>query len=109
MHWFAGVAVLISIGTSLQVADVSGAQSSSLLPPTPPLGYVAAVPMLIVAQQAEGGEDNYRYDPQGRRDPFDALIKEKPPAPPTTAQPSGPVIDPARPRGPLERFDLSAL
>jgi Tfp pilus assembly protein PilP len=109
MHWFTGVAVLISIGTSLHLADVSGAQSRSVLPPTPPLGHGAAAPSLILAQQAERGEDSYRYDPQGRRDPFDALIKEKLLAPPTAAQPPGPVIDPARPRGPLERFDLSAL
>jgi Tfp pilus assembly protein PilP len=109
MYRFAGVAVLIGIGTSLQLADVSGVQSRSMLLHTLPFGQVSAVPSLIVAQQGRGGGDNYRYEAQGRRDPFDALIKEKPPAPPSPVQPPGPVIDPARPRGPLEHFDLSAL
>jgi len=47
----------------------------------------------------------YRYRPDGRRDPFESLVKEK--------APEGPLIpvsdQAARPRGPLERFDISAL
>jgi Tfp pilus assembly protein PilP len=60
--------------------------------------------MLLVAQQADGVANSYRYETQGRRDPFETLVKEKPPV-----VEAGPVIDPQRPRGPLERFDLSAL
>jgi Tfp pilus assembly protein PilP len=47
----------------------------------------------------------YRYRPEGRRDPFESLVKEKPPEGPLI-----PMSDHAtRPRGPLERFDISAL
>jgi Tfp pilus assembly protein PilP len=59
---------------------------------------------LLVTQQTDGMADHYRYETQGRRDPFETLVKEKPPV-----VEAGPVIDPQRPRGPLERFDLSAL
>jgi type IV pilus assembly protein PilP len=59
---------------------------------------------LLVAQQVDGTAHSYRYETQGRRDPFETLVKEKPPV-----VEAGPVIDPQRPRGPLERFDLSAL
>jgi type IV pilus assembly protein PilP len=61
-----------------------------------------------MAQQAERTDNHERYNSQGRRDPFEALIKEKEKLP-TPDLPVGPVIDPTRPRGPLERFDLSAL
>jgi Tfp pilus assembly protein PilP len=59
---------------------------------------------LLVAQQKDGAANSYRYETQGRRDPLEILVKEKPPV-----VEAGPVIDPQRPRGPLERFDLSAL
>jgi Tfp pilus assembly protein PilP len=108
MHWLAGVAVLISIGASLPLANVRSEQDHSLRLHHPHHGQVFPAPLLVVAQQVGGTEDNYHYDPQGRRDPFDALIKEKPP-PAVGQPPPGPVIDPARPREPLERFDLSAL
>jgi type IV pilus assembly protein PilP len=49
--------------------------------------------------------ETYRYRSDGRRDPFESLVKEKPPEGPLTPL-SG---DPTRPRGPLERFDISAL
>ena len=73
----------------------------------------------MVAQQQEGMPqppdvdappneslpETYRYQPDGRRDPFESLVKEKPPEGPLE-----PVIDDGtRPRGPLERFDISAL
>ena len=103
MHWLTGVAVLIGIGASLQLTTLSGAQER------PPSGPAVAAPGFMVTQQAGSHDNNYKYDPQGRRDPFEALIKEKPPAPPAPTQLPGPVIDPARPRGPLERFDLSAM
>jgi len=60
---------------------------------------------LLMVQQVERTENSYRYETQGRRDPFESLMKEIPPA----VVEVGPVIDPNRPRGPLERFDLSAL
>lgn len=47
----------------------------------------------------------YRYNPQGRRDPFDSLVKDSS----HQAELERVRIDPERPRGPLERFDLSAL
>ena len=47
----------------------------------------------------------YRYNAQGRRDPFESLVKDQ-----SGLQELERVrIDPDRPRGPLERFDLSAL
>ncbi len=66
--------------------------------------YAGMSHALLVAQQADGTANSYRYETQGRRDPFETLVKEKPPV----VEP-GPVIDPQRPRGPLERFDLAAL
>ncbi len=47
----------------------------------------------------------YRYNPQGRRDPFDSLVKDSS----HQAELERVRIDPERLRGPLERFDLSAL
>lgn len=49
-------------------------------------------------------EGTYRYDAEGRRDPFESMLKEKLPelAP-------GPVKDAKRPPEPLEHFDLSSL
>jgi type IV pilus assembly protein PilP len=58
----------------------------------------------MMAQQADGTDPSYRYERQGRRDPFETLVKETP-----AVVDAGPIIDPQRPRGPLERFDLSAL
>jgi Tfp pilus assembly protein PilP len=63
------------------------------------------VPRQSWAQQAGARDDSYRYETHGRRDPFESLVKE---TPPPVVEP-GPIIDPARQRGPLERFDLSAL
>jgi Tfp pilus assembly protein PilP len=71
----------------------------------PPQAYGLTSQALSVAQHTDGTGNHYRYETQGRRDPFETLVKEKPPV---VAEP-GPVIDPSRPRGPLERFDLSAL
>lgn len=70
----------------------------------PRQAYALTSPLLLVAQQTDGTDNSYRYETQGRRDPFETLVKEKP----IVVEP-GPVIDPNRPRGPLERFDLSAL
>jgi Tfp pilus assembly protein PilP len=72
----------------------------------PPQYAEAFMPQpLLMVQQVEKTENSYRYETQGRRDPFETLVKELPPA----IVEAGPVIDPNRPRGPLERFDLAAL
>lgn len=47
---------------------------------------------------------DYRYQSDGRRDPFESLVKEKAQAVELVR-----LQDPDRPRGPLERFDISAL
>lgn len=46
----------------------------------------------------------FQYRSEGRRDPFESLVKEKP-----KIQILTPQLDEDRPRGPLERFDISAL
>ncbi len=46
----------------------------------------------------------FAYDSEGRRDPFESLVKEKPKIKILTPQ-----VEADRPRGPLERFDISAL
>ena len=51
-------------------------------------------------------DTTYQYDARGRRDPFESLVKEK--LRDGDLVPVG-IIDPDRVRGPLERFDLSAL
>jgi type IV pilus assembly protein PilP len=89
--------------------NVSGAAGRRAFLPAAPPGPAPATPVLLMAQQGGGAGQNYKYEPQGRRDPFDALVKEKLPTPAAPTQLPGPVIDPARPRGPLERFDLSAM
>jgi Tfp pilus assembly protein PilP len=49
-------------------------------------------------------EDTYQYQREGRRDPLEPLIKDKPPDELVRVNPV-----PGRPSGPLERFDMSAL
>jgi type IV pilus assembly protein PilP len=65
-----------------------------------------AVPKEIEVEQeaTAGSELAFQYRSEGRRDPFETLVKEKP-----DVSISEPVIDKDRPRGPLERFDISAL
>jgi Tfp pilus assembly protein PilP len=109
MHWVTGVAVLIGIGASLQLTPISSAQERRVLPSVPRPGPGVVPPGLSLAQHSGSAENNYKYERQGRRDPFDALVKEKPASPAPPEHPPGPVIDPARPRDPLERFDLSAM
>lgn len=109
MHWFSGVALMICVMLGLQPIVFD----STSMADTGRGGlwwqvrtfnvYSSKVPQLV-AQQAEEPKNAYRYDPIGRRDPFDSLVKETPPV----VEP-GPVIEQTRPRGPLERFDLSAL
>ena len=48
---------------------------------------------------------SFNYDPQGRRDPMEPLVKEAPPP----AVPKRVEREPDEARDPLERFDLAAL
>jgi type IV pilus assembly protein PilP len=80
MHWFVVVAAIVAVGVSLQGVRSSEAQETVL-------------------------PADYRYDAKGRRDPFDSLVKVKLLVPELRRV----RIDPDRPRGPLERFDISAL
>jgi type IV pilus assembly protein PilP len=80
MHWFVVVAAIVAVGVSLQGVRSSEAQETVL-------------------------QADYRYDAKGRRDPFDSLVKAKPLVPELRRV----RIDPDRPQGPLERFDISAL
>jgi Tfp pilus assembly protein PilP len=110
MRWLVAVAMIVGMVTNLQVAlagsDPEVSQSwfsAQRLPGTHQRQAVAS--WLQLAAEREGQPENsYHYEVQGRRDPFDSLIKEKPPA-----EAAGPIIEPDRPRGPLERFDLAAL
>jgi Tfp pilus assembly protein PilP len=110
MQWFAGVAVVVSIMASLQVAVGNpGKTANTGRLVSPPQVRTDRVPshasrQLVVVQQTDETQPPYRYDAKGRRDPFESLVKEKPPV-----AEAGPVIDHGRPRGPLERFDLSSL
>jgi len=58
----------------------------------------AAVDIFLVYAQEENGEDTYRYDPAGKRDPFLSPFYHQPePAAPEEA------------KTPLQRFDLGQL
>ncbi|GIX46326.1 MAG: hypothetical protein KatS3mg131_0537 [Candidatus Tectimicrobiota bacterium] len=60
---------------------------------------------LVLAQQVTSpAPEHYRYDPEGRRDPFESLVKEQ-----TPVELQRLPRENGRPRGPLERYDLSAL
>ena len=94
--WYAGVALLLSLMVGMLVAGVSGQE-----PPGPKRARpTAAPPVQTTPEPVEG----YHYDVQGRRDPLQPLVKE---ALSDTLRPTP--RDPARPLGPLERFDISAL
>jgi type IV pilus assembly protein PilP len=80
MHWSVVVAAIVAVGVSLQGVRRSEAQETVL-------------------------QADYRYDARGRRDPFDSLVKVKP----LVAELRRVRIDPDRPRGPLEHFDIAAL
>jgi len=75
-----------------------------------PWGILSAAEMVppkapeVEQETPMGGDPAFQYDPENRRDPFIALVKATP-----TKVIQIPVIDPNRPRGPLEHFDISAL
>lgn len=111
MRWLVAVAVVVGLVAGLQTAlagsdpEVSHAWFTAQFLPGTRHGDTPASWLRLAAEHGAQQEDNYRYDVQGRRDPFDSLIKEKPVGPEVV----GPVCDPNRPRGPIERFDLSTL
>jgi Tfp pilus assembly protein PilP len=88
------VALLLSLMVGMRVVGVSGQDKESPRRARP----TAAAP-----EQKTPVED-YHYDAQGQRDPLEPLVKE---VPPETLRPKP--QDAARPLGPLERFDISAL
>jgi Tfp pilus assembly protein PilP len=101
----------ISLGDAVTASAWTGASSETpswqmvaqqeAMPQTPEAGAEAEADALLAKTLLE----TYRYRPEGRRDPFESLVKEKPPEGPLI-----PVSDhETRPRGPLERFDISAL
>ncbi len=92
MRWLAVIATSTYILTSFPWAPLRAAEMT--VPKEPE----------AATQEAAGGEPAYQYRPEGRRDPFETLVKAKP-----KVKAPEPVIDPNRPRGPLERFDISAL
>jgi type IV pilus assembly protein PilP len=100
----------VSVMASVYLIVAGSAQTTSSdgvsirLLAVPHQAYALTSPSLLVAQQTDGTDERYRYETQGRRDPFETLVKEQP----IVVEP-GPVIDPNRPRGPLERFDMAAL
>jgi Tfp pilus assembly protein PilP len=110
MRWLVVVAMIFGMVTHVQVAlagsdsEVSQSWFSSRRLPGTHQGQAVASWLQLAAERDEQPENSYHYEVQGRRDPFDSLIKEKPPT-----EAAGPVIEPNRPRGPLERFDLAAL
>ena len=121
MRWFAmlttGICIVACVPAGVAGATesvTSGAFGSSAVQATPE-ALAEAASRWVVAQQASELElgqvatwdpDVYRYETEDRRDPFEALVEEKP----DQEVPLDPDLgDPNRPRGPLERFDLSTL
>jgi Tfp pilus assembly protein PilP len=90
------VVLLLSLMVGMLVARVSGQDKPSprRARPTTPASE----------QKTQAPVEDYRYDAQGQRDPLEPLLKE---VPPEALRPKP--QDAARPLGPLERFDISAL
>lgn len=94
--WSVGGVLCIGLLMGCQVAVASaqeqpGSRRPRVMAPAPPVQRPEVV-------------DNYRYEAQGRRDPLEPLVKE---ALPETLRPKPRL--PARPYGPLERYDLASL
>ncbi len=93
--WYTGVALLLSLLMGMLVVGVS----SQPQPNTRRARPTASPP----EQKTQEPVEDYHYDAQEQRDPLEPLVKE---VPPETLRPRPPT---ARPLGPLERFDISAL
>ncbi|MFQ5872747.1 MAG: pilus assembly protein PilP [Dehalococcoidia bacterium] len=92
----------------MAVSVAAGLQAAAVRP-----GRMANVgrfvsPLQVMAQQMDGTQEPSRYNAEGRRDPFESLIKEKPRDLPKPG-PVCPDERSERPGDPLERFDLSTL
>jgi len=94
--WYAGLALVLSLLLGILVVGVSSQQ-----PPTTRRARPTASPP---EQKTQEPVEDYHYDAQEQRDPLEPLVKE---VPPETLRPKPPAV--ARPLGPLERFDISAL
>lgn len=90
MRWLTVVMTSTYILTSCPYAILSAADMT--------------LPEVSEVEQPTARKSTFQYRPEGRRDPFETLVKVKP-----KVKAPEPVIDPNRPRGPLERFDISAL
>lgn len=108
--WGIAVVVLVSLTIARWGGAVSGAESPGRAPvlaqlaPQTESGQPVAPPLPL--ENARVGETGhpYHYDPHGRRDPMEPLVKEQPP------EQLVPVEDTLkRSLGPLERYDISAL
>ena len=94
--WHVMVILLLSLMVGMLVVGVSGQDKPSprrARPTTPP-----------PAQKTQEPVEDYHYNAQGQRNPLEPLVKE---VPPEALRPKP--QDSARPLGPLERFDISAL
>lgn len=107
--WGIGVVVLVGLTVARWSGAAAGEEPSghaialAQLPPQTERGQPFA-PSLPLERARVGDTGHlYHYDPQGRRDPMEPLVKEQPP------EQLVPVDDPKRPLSPLERYDISAL
>jgi Tfp pilus assembly protein PilP len=118
MQWFTEMALIASVVVGLLASGVSPVCAADLtqrlLAPEKMVGSPVTsrrFPVRAMAQnpaaprtaapRAEAPPEADRYKAEGRRDPFESLVKEK--------SDDTVVRDLSRPRGPLERFDLAAL
>ncbi|MDH3598772.1 MAG: pilus assembly protein PilP [Candidatus Tectomicrobia bacterium] len=89
----------VRAGVSPETLSWQMVAQQEVTPQTPEAG----TPVEVNTPLDDTSPETYRYRPDGRRDPFESLVKEKPPE-----GPLDPVIG-DRPREPLERFDISTL
>jgi type IV pilus assembly protein PilP len=97
---------LIASGPGVLVygQDKAGGAGGAAQPPTGTSRARTPTAVSPKVPQVEEPDNSYRYESEGRRDPLEPLVKEKPPE---SLTPVG--VTPGRPLGPLERFDMSAL
>jgi type IV pilus assembly protein PilP len=100
--------VLVSATVALWRGAASGEESPGHAPaqllPQAERSQSLAPPLPLDSARVGATGQFYHYDPQGRRDPMEPLVKEQPP------EQLVPVEDTLkRPLGPLERYDISAL
>lgn len=113
MQWFTEMALIASVVVGLLASGVSPVCAADLTqrllasekmvgsPVTSRRFPVRAMAQNTAAPSTAAPPEADRYKAEGRRDPFESLVKEK--------SDDTVVRDLSRPRGPLERFDLAAL